>query len=231
MTNSDITLAGLTPFFEYGFSVDINWFSETQSAGAALTVLAQSGLLSNLGEFTDEYVGSSFDALEAGLAWGESGSNELNGVLTTTVLSLFIPMQDSIESDWKSIYMFGKDALTNTPTTIENEQLAEDSCSLIVSAVDKTSEQFVVLFHVTPMGAIWITSDTLSTKPDIKTLLKKSRQIINASHRQQMQTDSFDKVKIKCGLSCKPDSKPLSKNSGPSRPVRQLFAAGEEYNS
>lgn len=232
MIESNTSICGLDPFYDRGFSGEVNWFSETKDAGVAPAVLARSGLLSRFDEFMNGYVGSRFDAVEGGLAWGQSDADGLEGSLSATVFLLFIPIQEATTSDYQSIYEFGRESIINldTMTLLNSKQQTEHSHSLIAAGTGTAAEEYTVLFHVTPLGAIWIIAESSQAGPDVETLLKISQQEIAATHQEHIQ-----------------DNKPLTSDSGergkrssdpilpegrsiPPEPIHQLIAASEEYN-
>ncbi|TKX49547.1 hypothetical protein EXE49_10705 [Halorubrum sp. ASP121] len=224
-------LTGLTPFQEIGYSGHSNWFSETQDAGVAPAVLAQSGLLSCLDEFMNTCVGSRFDAVESGFVRGRQDIDGLEDVFSATVLSLFIPIQQATQTDWQSIYTFGREALVDTISTAtpDSEQRSVHSHSLIVTNVDTESEETAILFQVTPLGAIWIVAESSQTGPAVKPLLEASRQEITTGHREHRQENSAVDADgtgetVSTSSSLLPEPHSISP-----KPIHQLVAASEGH--
>lgn len=230
MTTETTAVYGLTPFYDRGFSGSLNWFSETQDAGVASAVLAQSGLLPRLDEFMNTCVGSRFDAVEGGLTLGETDADGLEDVLSATVLSLFIPIQQATQTDWQSIYTFGREPLVDTITTAtpDSEQRSAHSHSLIVTDVDTESEETAILFQVTPLGAIWIVADSSQTGLSINPLLEASRQEITTSHREHRQENSAVDADGTGGTESTSSSLLPEPHSISPQPIHQLVAASED---
>jgi len=232
MTTQTTAVYGLTPFYDRGFIGSLNRFSETQDAGVAPAVLAQSGLLPRLDEFMNTCVGSPFDAVEGGLTLGERDADGLGDVLSATALSLFIPIQQATKTDWQSIYTFGKEALVDTITTAtpDSEQRSAYSHSLIVTNVDTESEETAILFHVTPLGAIWIVAESSQNGPDVNPLLEASRRQIATTHQEHRQAN--DTATGDTAGENAHSSPPLlpETHSIPPKPIHQLVAASEEHD-
>jgi hypothetical protein len=232
MTTETTAVYGLTPFYDRGFSGSLNWFSETQDAGVAPAVLARSGLLSCLDEFMNTCVGSRFDAVEGGLAWGETDADGLEDVLSATVHSLFIPIQQATQTDWQSIYTFGKEALVDTITTAtpDSEQRSVYSHSMIVTNVDTESEETAILFHVTPLGAIWIVAESSQNGPDVKPLLEASRQEITTTQQEHRQENSAVDADGTGETESTSSSLLPEPHSISAKPIHQLVAASEDHD-
>lgn len=114
MTVPETALIGATPLQEHGYQGEVNWTSETNDARTTLTVLAQTGLLNQFDHFTTEYVGSRFDVLTGAFVRGKSDINDLDDLIESIVFCLFIPTQTVTQTDWQSVYTFGKEALVRT---------------------------------------------------------------------------------------------------------------------
>lgn len=232
MTTETTAVYGLTPFYDRGFSGSLNWFSETQDAGVAPAVLARSGLLSCLDEFMNTCVGSRFDAVEGGLTLGETDADGLEDVLSATVLSLFIPIQQATQTDWQSIYTFGSEALVDTITTAtpDSGHRSAHSHSLIVTDIDTESEETAILFQVTPLGAIWIVAESSQTGPAVKPLLEASRQEITTSHREHGQENSAVDADGTGETGSTSSSLLPEPHSISPKPIHQLVTASEDHD-
>ncbi|WP_152420982.1 hypothetical protein [Halorubrum coriense] len=224
-------LTGLTPFHDQGYSGSLNWFSETHDVGIAPAVLARSGLLSQLDKFMNVYVGTRFDAAEGALAWGQPDADGLKGVLSAGALVLFIPLQRDTRAGWQSIYEFGKDALLNSNSTVkpESDQQSEHSHSLIAVDIEEAVDKSAVLFQVTPLGAIWISTESPQTGPDVRPLLEASQQEIATSHREYREENRHAISNTTEGRESNPTSIRPENCPIPLKPMRQLLAEHEEY--
>lgn len=189
MSLSETALIRATPLHEHGHQGEVNWISETNDARTTLSVLAQNGLLNQFDHFKTEYVGSRFDALTGAFVRGKSDINGLEDLIESIAFCLFMSTQIITQADWQSVYTFDEEALVRTDSTesLGEEQRTKQSHTLLISDASTRTTECAVLFHVTPLGAVWLTVDSSASERTVKSALEGLRQVIARSHREQQQ--------------------------------------------